>query len=480
MNAERFKTREEIVSQLQIRHTVLTSDNELIRLEELTPQDCKEVLNRNRLVFGEEKAENEKRLSTKLTEKMREMGWLDYEKASGKGHFKFYPKGAIVHSILENVISRFAQQELEANPVITPIIFNWSDEQVTGEAGTFYNDLYHVQSGADSEADQQILRFGCDIGVFKLMQNTELREEQLPVRIYEGGTIFRACKSGEKSNIQRADSYYLPSIYSFCKNDPTESLKEISFMHKHFSSFLKKLGLEYSLKFEINESFFNQYRDQIVSILKYDDKPALVNLVSNKRHYFELKSDHVVDNVFKSFNIQLDDENATTYDIKYTRKVEENEEKEPCTIIHSSLTSVERWMLILMNDSMKKNSQELPLWLSPVQLRIITLDEKYNDFVMNFAKNLSANNIRVDVDDRKGKINNKVRKASNDLVPYTILWGRNEQQTGVVNLRKRDGNLFPCVLDSLSEHIKSQVSSSHIDVSISTPPATKLSKTPSF
>jgi threonyl-tRNA synthetase len=460
MTNERFPTREEVASRIQTREVILMPDNSLIEIDNLEPQKRKETLVQSNLNIGEENVIGEKRLSTELTRKMIELEWLDYEKASGKGHFRYYPKGALIHSTLENMIRNYAQDNLSATPVLTPQIFNWDDEQITKEAGTFSRNLYHVIPGATSKAPEQVLRFGGDFGIFKLMQNAELTEAQLPIRIYEAGVVFRSSKTGEQSNIQRAESFFLPAIYSFCKNDIIAGIEEFTYLHNKFSQFLNNLGLEYSHNFEINNTFFNEHRDEIVSILRYDNKPALIRLASSKRHYYQMKSRHVVGNEFKSFDIQLDDENAKTYGIRYSNTINDKQNNAPpCIIVQSSLATIQRWMLIFLNDALKKDPQELPLWLAPVQIRIIPLDEKYMSFVVEVAQRLNSLGIRVDVDDRRGKINQKIRKANNDLIPFTILWGRTEESTQTASLRARDGSLISCALDELATLIKTKVNS---------------------
>ncbi len=419
--SKEFQTREEIASQISIREIILHPDNTVFDLHGLETKVRQEALAESGLVFGEEKAEGEAKRSTELARRMIEMEWIDYEKASGKGHLRFYPKGAIGHSVLEHMVHSLAQNRLEVIPVVTPMVFNWDDDQISGEAGTFQDNLYHVRPGGDPNASGQVLRFGGDFGVFKVMQDAKLIEAQLPLRVYEAGVGFRSNKPGERSNIQRADSFYLPCSYSFCRNDISAGIDEFVFLHTKFSEFLAGLGLEYSHVFEINETFFNQHREEISGMLQQDNKPALIKLASGKRLYYEMKGDHVVGNEFKSFNIQFDNENAQTYGINYSN----GQVEEPCVIVHSSLATVERWMLISLDDALKKSPQELPLWLAPVQTRIIPLDEKYMERVVNIARNLNSQGIRTDVDDRNGKINSKVRKASNELVPYVILWGRN-------------------------------------------------------
>lgn len=476
MEVERLKTREQITSQIQSRQVILTPDGDVLEMEALNDEKRKETLIKYGLSFSEDKNNNEKRLSTKLVELMVAMKWLDSEKASGKGHFRFYPRGATVHSILENVFDNFSLNELEARRVITPLVFNWDDEQINQEIGTFYKNLYHVQPGANPESGQQVLRFGFDMGVFKLMQNVNLRESNLPVRIYETGMVLRSNKPGEKNNIQRADSFHIPSIYSFCGNDLSEGLKEFSYMHNRFSDFLNRLGLDFGYRFEIDEKFFADYKNQILSILNYENKPALIGLVSNKRHYFEVKSDHIVDRLFKSFNIQLDNENATNYNIRYHQENGNVEEQVPCTIIHSSLASMERWMLILLSKSLKQNPPELPLWFSPIQIRIIPLGNEYDNSVVNLAKSLSSQGVRVDIDDRNEKVNNKIKYADRALIPYVVLFGENEEQSKTINLRKKDKTLVPCALTDVPEFIKSQIGGSRINLTTFLSPVTRLSK----
>lgn len=457
MNLERLHTREEISSQIQTKDIIITPDNNLVEFDNLNLSERQKTLAKYNLVFEEKKSEGEKKLSTELTKKMVEMEWLDFERSSGKGHFRFYPKGAIVHSILENMLNSFAQNDLDVIPVISPIVLGWEDDQIKKEAGSFNKNIYHIRPESDSKAPEQILRYACNPGIFKIMQDANLTETQLPVRVYEAGTLFRSNKPGERLNIQRADSFFLHSIFSFCKNDISIGLEEFIYMHNSFSQFLSKLELEYSHKFEINDLFFNKYRDQIVSILKFDNKPALISLSSGKRNYYEIKSDHVIDNEFESFNLQLDNENATTYDVGYNLEVGDQQEKKPCTIIHSSLSSIERWMLILLNKSLKKSPQELPLWLAPIQIRIIPLDKKYTDFLMDVAKGLNAQGIRADIDDQNGKINSKIKRANNDLIPYTFLWGLNENNDQIIRLRARNGTLTLCDLKDLPNFIKSKI-----------------------
>lgn len=457
MISERFPSREEIASQIQTRQVILLPDDSLIEIDHVDTHSLKDVLIQHGFSSDRE-TEGKRRISTELTKRMIELEWIDYEKSSGKGHFRYYPKGAVIHSILERMMGSYALNSLMATPIQTPLLFNWEDAQIQQEAGTFYDNLYHVKAGSDQKGLDQVLRFGGDFGVFKLMQNAQLEEEQLPIRIYEAGNVFRSSKSGEIQNIQRAESFFLPAVYSFCKNDLQASVDEFACIHNSFSQFLTNLGLEYSHTFEINNAFFNEHRDKIVSILRYDNKAALIKLASGKRHYYEMKSCHVVQNEFNSFNLQLDNENGRTYDIKYHLK--SNDNVEHCMIVQSALATVQRWMLIFLNEALRENGQGMPAWLAPVQIRIIPLDEEFMNTSIIIAQQLISSGIRADVDNRNGRINKKIKKASSDLIPFVVLWGKEENNTQAVKIRSRDGYLAPCSLEELPLYINSKINSS--------------------
>jgi len=474
MDNEKFRSRVEIASQIKLREVVLQPDGNLVDISNLDASGRQEIVERCGLIV--KKPESELRLSTELARKMVEMDWFDFEASSGKGHVRFYPKGAVVYSLLENMLGTFAQDRLGAMPVVTPMVFNWQDEQILSEAGTFNENLYHVRAGTNPEEGGQVIRFGGDFGVFKLIREARLKEDQLPLRLYEGGVMFRSNKPGERLNIQRLDSFYLPCCYSFCRNNISAGIEEFTFLHNQYSDFLKQMGLDYGLHFEINEDFFEAHRGEIVSLLQHDNNPAVIRLASGKRHYYEMKSDHVVANSFKSFNLQLDNQNGENYGINY----EDGQSREPCVIVHSSFASIERWMLIFLNDALNKSPQELPLWMAPVQLRVIPVDDRFLETATEIAKSLRSFGVRVDVDDRKGKINSKIKKASTELVPYTLIWGNKEDETLEVNLRSRNGRLTPFSLEDLVAYMCLSIKESDPGIRHNPQLPLWVSKTPTF
>ena len=118
--------------------------------------------------------------------------------------------------------------------------------------------------------------------------------------------------------------------------------------------------------------------------------------------------------------VQFDVKEGKVYNIVYAK---ENGEKENCIIIHSSVGAVERCMYAILEEALKLPRPVLPLWVSPVQLRIVPVN---NDVHLEFCKNLNFDGIRYDIDDRNEKLGKKLVRARQEWIPYVIVVGENE------------------------------------------------------
>jgi len=172
-------------------------------------------------------------------------------------------------------------------------------------------------------------------------------------------------------------------------------------------------------------------------------KPALVEMWKERFFYFILKWDfNFVDNQDKAAALstdQIDVENAKRYDITY---VDEKGEKRHPLILHCSPSgAIERCVYALLEKAYKEQQSGkppmLPLWLSPTQVRIIPLSDKYLEHCEELAKTMEKHCIRVDIDDRTLTLQKRVREAEMEWVPYIIVVGEKEAESKVLAVRDR-------------------------------------------
>ena len=165
------------------------------------------------------------------------------------------------------------------------------------------------------------------------------------------------------------------------------------------------------------EDFYNENKSAIKELVKKHGRPVLVEMWKEKFFYFVLKWEfNFVDGLGKASALstdQIDVENGSRYGIDF---VDENNVKQHPIILHNSPSgAIERIIYALLEkaakDSCEGRKPQFPLWLAPTQVRIIPLKEEFDDFAQTLSDKISANNIRVDIDDRNESIGKRIREA---------------------------------------------------------------------
>jgi len=208
-------------------------------------------------------------------------------------------------------------------------------------------------------------------------------------------------------------------------------------------SILDKVGIkvdDFEVAIRFTRDFYNDNRDFITNLAKTVDKPVLVEMWDTRFFYFVLKFEfNFVDALAKASalsTVQIDVENAERYDINY---IDTNGEAKRPVILHCSPSgAIERCIYgLLEKEAMKAEAGGvpiLPLWLSPTQVRIIPIAEDHMEFAQQVSEQL---NCRVDIDDRSDTVGKRVREAGREWVPYVVVIGDNEVETGLVNVTIR-------------------------------------------
>jgi len=387
---------------------------------------------------------------------MKKLEMVDYEPASDIGHMRFYPAGILVMDLLEDLAYQIAIKDLKAMKIKTPIMYNLGEPDIREQALRFHEKDYRLQVHEKTF----ILRFAGDFGLFRMMKDAQFSYKQLPVRIYEISSSFRLEQSGEVSGLRRLRAFTMPDIHSFCV-DMEQGKNEFRELYKYYDKLLNIIGIPYVLAFRTTEDFWRTDKTFIVELLKISQKPALIELLEKRKHYWIVKQEfQYVDSQGKNAQmstVQLDIENGERYGINYTDK---NGTKQPCTIVHSSMGSLERWMYALFEEAkkMKLRGQppSLPVWLSPTQVRLIPVSKDYLSYCDNLADRIESHRIRVDIDDREETVGSRIRDAETSWVPYIVVIGDKEVRKGIYKVRIRKERV---VKDMTYEQLVGEVTS---------------------
>jgi len=439
---ERKKTQREIISEKIARnHYILTPKGEEYKLDLNQPESVKEIL---------EKIDNEelkiyilyneiRNVSLKEPPSIKEMQrqqLVGYAPEADSGHFKFYPKGTLIFNLLVDWCYEIAVKRLNCLQIETPIVYDWSDPEIKEQGESFHERHYTVKC-PDEPEKELVMRFAGDFGLFKIMKKAKLSYKNLPLRIYEFSKSFRYEQRGELSGLKRLRAFHMPDVHSFT-TDLVAGWEEFKELYKQYDDLAKGTGVKYAIVFRVVEDFYKKYKDQIVEMLKYSNAPAFIETLSSMKHYWAVKHEFQgidsVNGATQLSTVQLDIKDAKTYGITYLDK--DGEEK-GCIIVHSSIGSIERWFYCILEKALMTKPREWPFWLSPTQLRIAPVSEKYVSRSIEISNKLNQEGIRTDVDDRNLTISKKVLDSEREWVPYLIVYGEKESKENLYSLRER-------------------------------------------
>lgn len=370
---------------------------------------------------------------------MRRLELVDYEPASDIGHFRFYPKGALIKDLLQALATDTAVRDMGAMRIDTPLLYRLDQPDIASQAKRFRERDYRFEI----EDRELTLRFAGDFGLFRMMRETTMSHRQLPIRVYELSPSFRLEQRGECVGLKRLRAFTMPDIHCFCK-DLQQGMEEYEALFKHYTRLAESMGVDFVVAFRVYKEFYEENQGWFARLLKVVDKPALIELMPERRHYWIVKHEYqavdAVGGTAQLTTVQLDVEDAERYGITY---VDADGSRRGCIILHSSVGSIERWIYAILEqaEKMRKAGQPpmLPVWLSPTQVRVLPVSKEYLEYAEEVALPLSERGIRVDVDDRDETLGSKVRDAEMEWVPYIVVVGGREVEEKRVSVRSRLG-----------------------------------------
>ncbi|WP_420545568.1 threonine--tRNA ligase [Nitrosopumilus sp.] len=394
---------------------------------------------------------------------MKKMAIADYEPASDSGNMRFFPNGRLIKSLIERYVTDRVK-EYGGYEVETPIMYDSEHPSMV----SYFNRFPARQYNIDSEGKKLFLRFAACFGQFLMANQFQMSYKNLPYKLYELTRYsFRREQSGELVGLRRLRAFTMPDCHAFCK-DLDQAVDEIKVRFDLSQSVLRELGIEesdYDMAIRFTEDFYNENKSAIEELVKKHGKPVLVEMWKEKFFYFVLKWEfNFIDNLGKASALstdQIDVENGNRYGIEFIG--EDGTSHHPIILHNSPSGAIERIIYALLEkaatDAKEGRKPQLPLWLSPTQVRVIPLKEDFFEFCEKLASKISDQDVRVDIDDRNESIGKRIREAEKEWIRYILVIGEKEVNSEHLSIRDREtGKVRDISFDEFLAEIKNQTS----------------------
>ena len=372
----------------------------------------------------------------------KELQLFSFSQNVGSGLPLWLPRGTQLRLRLEEFLKQI-QKRFGYQQVMTPHI---------GSKQLYITSGHWAKYGADSfrpittpqEGEEFMLKpMNCPhhCEVYKSLAPHSYRD--LPLRLAEFGTVYRYEQSGELHGLTRVRGFTQDDAHLFCRPD---QIKEefckvmdiifIIFKALNFENFEAQISLRDKVnreKYIGSEENWERAEQAIIDACKEKGLPAIVEY--GEAAFYGPKLDFMVKDAlgrrWQLGTIQVDYNLPERFDLEYTG--EDNKKHRPVMIHRAPFGSMERFVAVLIEHTAGK----FPLWLTPDQVVILPISEKFNDYAHRVAADLNAQDIRVQVDDRNEKIGRKIRDNELKRIPYMLIVGEKEAENGEVSVRKQ-------------------------------------------
>lgn len=348
----------------------------------------------------------------------------------------YLPKGMTIRTELEN-FSRELQRQRGYEEVRSPLMMNRRLWEQSGHWDHYKDDMYFTKV---DETDFALKPMNCP-GHMLIYKNSLRSYRELPIRIAEYGQVHRHESSGALNGMMR--------VRTFCQDDahlfvlPEQIEDEISRVIELIDEFYKVFGFQYKIELSTrpedymgSEELWDQAEQSLERVLKKNGIDYRVN--EGDGAFYGPKIDfHVLDALKRSWQcgtIQLDFQMPEKFDLTYIG--EDNGKHRPVVIHRAIFGSIDRFMGILTEHF----SGAFPLWLSPVQVKLLPVSEVHAGYALEVKQQLQSAGLRVELDLRNEKLGYKIREAQLEKVPYSLVLGDQEQNSGTVSVRSRAEN----------------------------------------
>jgi threonyl-tRNA synthetase len=376
----------------------------------------------------------------------KELELFAFSEKVGMGLPLWLPKGTMLRERLEGFL-RKAQVRAGYSPVVTPHIASKELYVTSGHYAKYGQDSFQPIRTPDEDEEFFLKPMNCPhhCEIYKVKPRSY---RELPLRLAEFGTVYRYEQSGELHGLTRVRGFTQDDAHIFCRPDQVEEefMKVIDLVLYVF----KALGFEnYSAQVSLRdpenkEKYIGRDEDweraeaAIIRSAEIKGLPTVVEL--GEAAFYGPKLDFMVKDAlgrkWQLGTIQVDYQLPQRFELEYTGS--DNQKHRPVMIHRAPFGSLERFVAILIENT----AGNFPLWLSPDQLAVLPISEKYEDYANDLFLRLQEQDLRGYIDHRDEKIGRKIRDAEVSKIPFMLIVGEKESAEGKVSVRKKgEGDL---------------------------------------
>lgn len=401
-------------------------------------------------------AEAKKRDHNKLG---RELELFTTSDVIGQGLPILLPKGARIVQLLQ----RFVEDEEQRRGWLltkTPFMAKSDLYKISGHWDHYKDGMFVL---GDEEKDKEVFALRPMTCPFQYQAylNRKRSYRDLPLRYNETSTLFRNEASGEMHGLIRVRQFTISEGHLMCTPEQLEDefrkcLELAIFM-------LKTLGLYEDVSYRFSQWDPNDRAKYIGTEEQWNEAQGLMERILNhleipyeigigEAAFYGPKLDIQIKNVYGKedtlITIQIDQMLAEQFGMVYTDK--DGKQKTPCIIHRTSIGCYERTLALLI----EKYAGAFPLWLAPVQVKLLPIADRHLDYLYEVKKQLEDKGFRCEVDDRSEKIGYKIREAQLEKVPYMVVVGDKDIENNTISIRKRkEGDLGAMTVEQFLEKI---------------------------
>ena len=391
-----------------------------------------------------------------------ELDIFTFSEKVGKGLPLWLPKGAMLRERLENFLKK-AQLKAGYLPVVTPHIGSKQLYETSGHWEKYGEDSFQPIKTPEEGEEFMLKPMNCPhhCEIFKARPRSY---RDLPMRLAEFGTVYRYEQSGELHGLTRVRGFTQDDAHLFCTNDQVEDefKKVIDLVLYVFKSLgFEDFSAQVSLRSREDRSKYigsdEDWNKAETAIQKAADEKGLKTVVEyGEAAFYGPKLDFMVKDAlgrkWQLGTIQVDYNLPKRFDLEYVGA--DNQKHRPVMIHRAPFGSMERFIAILIENT----AGNFPFWLSPEQIAVLPISEKYEEFSNEVFLTLQENDIRGFIDLRAEKIGRKIRDAEVAKVPLMLIIGEKEAQDGKVSVRKKgEGDVGTFTIEEFIQYAKNEI-----------------------
>ena len=392
----------------------------------------------------------------------KELELFMFSEMVGKGLPMWLPKGTALRLRLQEFLTKI-QKQYGYEQVMTPHIGNKQLYETSGHWDHYGHDSFQPITTPEEGEVYLLKPMNCPhhCMIYKWQPRSY---KDLPLRLAEFGTVYRYEQSGELHGLTRVRSFTQDDAHIFCRPDQVKDefirvmeIIEIIFKALKFDNFEAQISLrdpEDTEKYVGTDENWERAEAAIVEACKEKGLPAVVEY--GEAAFYGPKLDFMVKDAlgrrWQLGTIQVDYNLPERFDLSYIGS--DNEKHRPVMVHRAPFGSMERFVAVLLEHC----AGDFPLWLTPDQVMILPVSEKYHDYAEKLNELLKRNEIRTLIDMRSEKIGRKIRDAEMKKVPYMLIVGEKEMNENSVSVRKHgQGDLGSMSVEDFIAMIEKQV-----------------------